>query len=321
MKIDFFTHVVPPKYKTALGKISPHFEKHVGLVPTLCDLEQRFRMMDEYGDMKQVLTLAMTAALLFDDPQVGVEMAQRANDEMAEIVAKHPGRFAAGVASVPLTDMEAAARELERAVTELKLKGVQLFTPRRNMPLDLQEYSPLFETMWRHQLPIWIHPFRPIDRDDYKKYFVNHVFGWPYESAATMAYLIFDGLFERFPGIRIIIHHCGAMVPFFAEKILGGYEASGPIHGMHYEGLPRPLMEYFKMFYADTALSGGTAGLMCGYEFFGADHLLFASDMPYDAELGSRLIRETIASVERMEIDAAEKEMIYEGNARRLLVC
>src|SRR3972149_6177460 len=175
---------------------------------------------------------------------------------MAEIVARHPDRFAAGVASLPLTDMEAAGRELDRAMGELGLKGVQIFTPRRNMPLYLEEFSPLFEKMTNYDLPIWIHPFRPIDRDDYRKYFVNHVFGWPYESSATMAYLVFDGLFDRFPDIRIIIHHCGAMAPFFARKIEGGYDASGPIHGMKHEGLKKPLLDYFKMFYTDTALSG-----------------------------------------------------------------
>ena len=124
---------------------------------------------------------------------------------------------------------------------------------------------------------------------------------------------------STFPGIKVIIHHCGAMIPFFAAKIQGGHDAGGPIHGMQSEGLKKPLMEYFKMFYTDTAISGGTAGLMCGYDFFGADHMLFGTDMPYDAEHGSRLIRETIQSVEDMTIGDAEKQLIYEDNAKRLL--
>ena len=319
MKIDIVTHIVPPKYKVALGKIAPHLESHVGKVPPLYDVDRRFRIMDNYGEMKQVLTLAMTAALIFEDPKSGADLARRANDEMAELVARHPDRFAAGVASLPLTDMDAAAKELDRAIVDLKLKGIQLFTPRKGVPLDLQGFLPIIEKMATYDLPIWIHPFRPIDRDDYRKYFVNHVFGWPYESSAAMAYLVFDGLFERFPGIKIIIHHCGAMVPFFDQKIEGGYDASGSIHGMKEEGLNRPLLEYFKMFYADTALSGGTAGLMCGYAFFGADHLLFGTDMPYDSEHGSRLLRETIRSVDQMAIPDSEKKRVYEGNATRLL--
>lgn len=319
MKIDIVTHVVPPKYKVTLGKIAPHFESHVGRVPTLYDLDLRFRMMDQYGDLKQVLTLAMTAALMLDDPKTGVDLAKQANDEMAELVTRYPDRFAAGVASLSMTDMDAAAQELDRAVGELKLKGVQLFTPRNNVPMGVPEYLPLFAKMAEYNLPIWIHPFRPLNLEDYKKYFVSHIFGWPYESSAAMAYLVLDGLFDRFPGIKIIIHHCGAMVPFFAAKIQGGYDAGGPIHGMQSEGLKRPLMEYFKMFYTDTAISGSTSGLMCGHDFFGADHLLFGTDMPYDSEHGSRLIRETIQSVEQMTISNLEKQMIYEGNANRLL--
>ena len=319
MKIDIVTHVVPPKYKVTLGKIAPHFESHLARVPTLYDMERRFRMMDQYGEQKQVLTLAMTAALMLDDPKTGVDLAKMANDEMAELVVRHPDRFAAGVASLSMTDMDAAARELERALGELKLKGVQLFTPRNNVPLNLQEYLPIFEKAAEHDLPIWIHPFRPLNLEDYKKYFVSHIFGWPYESSAAMAYLVLDGLFDRFPGIKVIIHHCGAMIPFFAAKIQGGHDAGGPIHGMQSEGLKKPLMEYFKMFYTDTAISGGTAGLMCGYDFFGADHMLFGTDMPYDAEHGSRLIRETIQSVEDMTIGDAEKQLIYEDNAKRLL--
>lgn len=319
MKIDIFSHIVPPKFKTALGKISPQAESHVERVPTLYDFERRFRILDSYGEIKQVLTMAMTPALMLDDPKVSVDLAKRANDDMSEIVTKHPDRFAAGVASLPMTDMAAAERELDRAMNELGLKGIQIFTPRNGMPLQLEEFSPLFEKMVQYNLPVWIHPYRPFDLDDYKKYFANHVFGWPYESSATMAYLVLDGLFERFPGIKVIIHHCGAMVPFFAEKIQGGYDASRGIHGMKGEELTRPFLDYFKMFYTDTAISGGTDGLMCGYAFFGADHILFGTDMPYDAEHGERLVRTTIQSVDRMHISGPERKMIYEDNATELL--
>jgi aminocarboxymuconate-semialdehyde decarboxylase len=83
--------------------------------------------------------------------------------------------------------------------------------------------------------------------------------------------------------------------------------------------LKRPPIEYFKMFYGDTALNGSAAGLMCGYRFFGADHLVFATDMPFDVEFGDRGTRKTIQSVEALDLSAAEKKMVYEDNARRLL--
>ncbi len=319
MKIDIYTHIVPPQYKKALAKKAPHLSDHVGRVPTLHDMDHRFRILDRYEDVRQVLTMAMTATLIFDDPETGLDFAKMANDETAELVNKHPDRFAAGVASVPVADIDVAVKELDRAVKELGLKGVQLFTPIKNMPWNLSAFMPLFERMSGYDLPIWIHPVRPIDRDDYEKYFTNHVFGWPYESTAAMTHLVLGGIMERFPRIKIIIHHCGAMVPFFAGRMVESYEASSTIHGMANKiKLNKPFIDYFKMFYTDTVLGGGTAGLMCGYDFFGAGHLLFGTDMPYDAEIGNRMIR-TIESVDAMNISDQERQMIYEGNARDLL--
>jgi predicted TIM-barrel fold metal-dependent hydrolase len=319
MKIDIFTHIVPPRYKIALGKVAPHLSDHVGRVPTLHDMDHRFRIMDNYKDVRQVLTMAMTATLIFDDSKSGMDFAKMANDEMAELVNKHPDRFAAGVASLPMADMDAAVEELDRAVKDLGLKGVQLFTPIKNQPWNLAQLMPLFERLSDYSLPIWIHPVRPIDRYDYETYFMNHVFGWPYESTAAMVHLVLGGILEKFPRIKIIIHHCGAMVPFFAGRIIESYDASSTIHGMeHKTDLSRPFIDYFKMFYTDTVLGRGTAGLMCGYDFFGGERLLFGTDMPYDAEVGNRVAR-TIEAVDGMAISAQVKKMIYEGNARKLL--
>jgi uncharacterized protein len=317
--IDIFTHIVPPKYKTALAKVAPHLSDHVGRVPTLYDMDQRFRIMDNYKDVRQVLTMAMTATLIFDDPKAGSDFVKIANDEMAELVNKYPGRFAAGVASVSMTDIDAACTELDRAVKDLGLKGVQLFTPIKNEQWNLAELTPLFERLSNYDLPIWIHPVRPIDRDDYENYFMNHVFGWPYESTAAMVHLVLGGILEKYPRIKIIVHHCGAMVPFFAGRIEESFDASRTIHGMENRTkLSKPFIDYFKMFYTDTVLGRGTAGLMCGHAFFGAEHLLFATDMPYDAEMGNRAGR-TIEAVDAMAVSAREKQMIYEGNARALL--
>ena len=318
MKIDIYTHVVPPRYKTTLGKVAPHLENHVSSMATLYDMDQRFRIMDKYPDLRQVLTMGLTAALIFDDPKWAVDYAKLANDEMAEMVLRYPDRFAAGVASLPMIDTDAAAKELDRAIQGLGLKGIQLLTSVNGRPFNLQEWMVLFEKMSNYNLPVWIHPVKPIDRGNYEKYFIDHVFGWPYESTVTMTHLAMNGLFERCPGIKIIIHHCGALVPFFGERITEAYNASDKIHGM--EGrMARPPVEYFKKFYTDTALSGSTPGLMCGYSFFGADHLLFGTDMPYDSEFGGRNIRETIRSVEQMTIPDSEKKMIFGDNAKKML--
>ena len=323
--IDMFTHVVPEKYKQALGRVRPDLDQRLAAMPTLYDMDRRFRIMDKYEGLKQVLTLSLTAALVLEDPVLAVDFAKRANDEMAELAERHPDRFTAAAASLPMPDMDAATKELERAVHELKLKGIQLFTPAMDKPLDSPEFLPLFERMAKYDLPVWIHPVRWMDRADYKtlresKYYIYHVFGWPYETTAAMVHLVFAGVLERFPGIKIIVHHCGGMVPFFEQKIVESYEASEVIHAQEYKNLvKKPPIEYFKMFYGDTALNGSAAGLMCGYRFFGADHLVFATDMPFDVEMGDRGVRKTIQSVEALDLRPAEKKMVYEDNARKLL--
>ena len=319
-KIDIYTHVVPERYKRALGKVMPDAEAATDQVPTLSDMDRRFKIMDRYGDIKQVATLTLTASQILNNTIHAVEFAQRANDEMAELVSRYPDRFAAGVASVPTTDMGAALFELERAVEKLGLKGVHLFTPVKGKPLSLDNAMPIFEKMAGYDLPIWIHPMRPIDRSDYRSFYLDHVFGWPYQSTAAMTYLALDGLFDLLPNVKVVIHHCGAMAPFFDARITESYDSSATIFGMQSgRSLQKSLIDYYKMFYTDTALSGGTAGLMCGYTVLGPDHLLFGTDMPYDAEFGDRILRNTIASVERMSVTNLEKEMIYSGNAEKLL--
>ena len=149
---------------------------------------------------------------------------------------------------------------------------------------------------------------------------IFHIFGWPYETAAAMTRLVFSGTLERYPNLKFITHHCGGMVPYLEQRMIGAYDHAEMLRGAKYkQGLTKAPIEYFKMFYYDTALYGSTAALMCGYAFCGADHMLFATDMPYDSELGDRYIRQTIASIEQMDIGEPEKRKIFEDNARRLL--
>jgi len=320
MKIDIYTHIAPPKYKSFVGKISPSIEDHLNRVHTLYNIEERFRVLDKFSDVRQVLTLAMTAASILEDNKIGVDLAKKANDEIAEIVLRYPDRFIAGIASSSLSSIDEAIKEIDRAIKELKLKGLQLFFPYGGKIWDIETFTPIFKKMCEVDLPIWIHPAIPINRRDYEKYFIDHVFGWPYESTVAMVHLVFQGVIEKFPNLKILIHHCGAMVPFFGERIKEAYNASKIIHGMDFEAkLSQHPIEYFKMFYTDTAIGGSTSGLMCGYNFFGSDHLLFGTDMPYDSEYGAKTIKLSIESIEKMPIDEEEKRKIFEFNAKKLL--
>jgi len=146
------------------------------------------------------------------------------------------------------------------------------------------------------------------------------MFGWPYETTAAMVRLVFSGVFDKYPGIKFITHHCGAMVPYFAERVTVGQDyAEKHLNAKWKKSLKLHPTEYLKMFYGDTALNGNSAALNCGYEFFGADRVIFATDFPYDNEDGMRFTREVINSVEQMNISPENREKIYHENIKRIM--
>jgi predicted TIM-barrel fold metal-dependent hydrolase len=280
--------------------------------------------MDQFEGLMQVLNIAAPPLENIEDQQKAKDLARLANDEMAELVLKYRDRFAAALACIPMNNMDIALEELDRAINDLNFKGVQIFTPILNKPLDLPEFFPIYEKMCQFNLPILLHPQRETDYPDYRtegasKYTLSSSLGWPYETTTAMVRLVLSGVMERYPELKIITHHCGGMVPYMVNRITGFVEA-GEIFGSRKGpgNLRKPVADYLKMFYADTAIYGYTPGLMCGYALFGAQHLLFGTDMPFDSQFGLRYTRETIESIERMVISDTEKKMIFEDNARRL---
>jgi len=311
----------------AVSRISGdrYYNKQVNdAIPTIYDLDIRFRVLDQYGDMVQVLTLGAPPIEAIGEPKQAAELARIANDEMAELVTKYPDRFVSAVASLPMNDMDAGLKEIDRAVKDLKFRGVQIYTPTNGKPIDLPEFLPLYEKMAEYNLPIWIHPVRERTTPDYvgessSKYFIWGIFGWPYETTAAMTRLIFSGILEKYPNLKFITHHCGGMVPFFEQRIAIAYDMNEMrLNSKVKQRLTKPVIEYYRMFYADTAVHSKIA-IRCGYEFFGSEHILFGTDMPYDNELGFRFVRQAVEAIEQMEIPEADKKKIFEDNARYLL--
>ena len=325
MKIDIYAHLLPPKIKELLSEKGLAIAKKVEVTPSSYDLNVRFRIMDKYPDLVQVLTVPLASVDDLVKPEEAVDLARRINDEMAELVYRYPDRFAAGTAVLPMTDMDAALVELDRAVNELKLRGVYLRIPINGKPVDREEFMPLYEKMCQYNLPIWWHPSSSPKKADYadeseSKYFIWHTWGLVWETTVSMTRLVFSGTLEKFPNLKIITHHCGAMVPYFAERIVNHYNGQEMRVKANYKvGLTQPHIEYFRKFYNDTAILGNTSALMCGYDFFGAEHLLFGTDTPYDPQLGDYGTRNTIEAIEQMDIPDADKKKIFEDNARQLL--
>ena len=223
---------------------------------------------------------------------------------------------------------EESVKELDRAVMQLGAGGVQIFTNVSGKALDGPEFWPLFQEAARHDVPMWMHPARGADFPDYlnenrSQYEIWWTFGWPYETSAAMARLVFSGFFDRLPNLKIVTHHMGGMVPYFEGRVGYGLDQLGSrTSDLDYGQLLRTMkkrpVDYFKMFYADTARFGAAAGTRCGLEFFGLDHVVFASDVAFEPSPGL-YTRETIRCIEALGLNEVDKERIYAGNARRLL--
>ena len=330
--IDIFNHLFPQTFYDKMMAVAPNHKdigKRVRNVPVIVDLDLRFKVMDQFEDYVQVICLPNPPLEVLGGPKISAELAKVANDGMADYVAKYPDRFPGFIASLPMNNPDAVVTETQRAIKDLKAVGVQVFSNANGKPLDLPEFKPLFEMMAEYDLPIWIHPARGANFADYlsedkSKYEIWWTLGWPYETSVAMSRIVFAGYFDQFPNLKIITHHMGGMIPYFEGRVGPGWDQLGSRtsdedYTVILKQLKKRPLDYFRLFYADTALFGSVAGTKCGLAFFGADKVLFASDSPFDPEKGPAYIRETIKVIAELPISDTDRQKIFEGNAKRLL--
>ena len=324
-KIDAFAHILPPRYLKRLHKhlesaISPeqlryYREGVFEFDPVLTDLDARWRKIEELGDYRQVLVLAVPPLEEVGPPAVAAEFARLANDAMAELVANHPSRFAGFAAALPMNGTDESLLEIERSVKDLGALGVLVYTNVDGVPLDDPRFDPILSRVEDLDRAIWLHPTRTASRPDYpaasrSDYGLWWSIGWPYETAAAMSRLVYSGAMERHPRLRLIAHHGGGMVPHFSARL-----GMGPGYRQVKDVLPSPPLVYFRRFYADTALFGAPHAVRCVLDFFGPDHVLFGTDMP----LGPPdAVTATIHDLESAGLAEADLAAVYAGNATRL---
>jgi predicted TIM-barrel fold metal-dependent hydrolase len=331
MIIDIYNHFIPQAIWQRLDNLIPG---HIAVkafreLPTLYDIDARLKLLDGFPDMRQVLSLANPPIEMMGPPDRTPVVARMANDGLAALVDKYPERFPAFIASLPMNNVPATLLEIERAVGELDARGIQIFTNVLGEPLSAPQFRPVFQAMAERDLPVWIHPVRGPNFPDYAGETVSEdevwfTFGWPYETSAAVTRLIYSGIYDELPNLKIITHHMGGMIPYFANKIgLGfrqifwGTSAKNPL--AEERGLKRPPLDYFHMLYADTALNGAIAPTRCGHDFFTTPHCLFATDAPFDSERGRYLMSGTITAVQALETASDEQARILAGNAMALL--
>jgi len=327
--IDAFNHFIPARYFEAMASAKGHqMSRRVRSIRSIHDLDERFRVMDQFGDYTQILSLAQPPIEAMGTVAETTALARLANDGLAELVDRHPDRFAGHTATLSMSDPEAAARELERCVTQNGANGVQIYTHVLGKPLDAPDFAVVFETASALDVPVLLHPARTAAHSDYSaeersQYEIWWTLGWPYETSAALARLVFSGLMDRLPDLKVVAHHLGGLIPYLEGRVgpgwdqLGARTADADLSAV-LERLERRPLDYFKDFYADTATFGAKAAMVCGLDFFRSDRVVFASDSPFDPEGGPGYIRETIGILESIGLPEQTLADIAHGNARRI---
>jgi aminocarboxymuconate-semialdehyde decarboxylase len=225
--------------------------------------------------------------------------------------------------NVPLTDFEKGGRqEMERAVKTLGLKAMTLCTNLAGKPLDLPEFESFWACATEMDIAVYIHPNHPVghtDRSYEAEYELIHTLGWPFETALVLSRLVFSGIMDRYPTLKVVSHHLGGgMIPFFMGRINETYDQDSQ-EKFFGRVLPRPLSDYFSRFYYDTAVGGSAPAIRCAYEVFGADQLIFATDAPHGPGTGESRLAEYPKLIDSMSFSGEEKKKILGENARKIL--
>ncbi len=303
--VDIFCHYISDSLRKKVGGTFPRSSS---------DPHIRLKVMEEFGIDIQAISLPAPALLTFgaDD---AAEICRISNNDNHALCKAFPGRFI-NICAVSLLDVKEALKEVRRGVDELDCRGVTIATNQNGKGLDSQEYFPFYEKLVEYDLPLFLHPtnwesYPLVDMD--KGWRMMHVFGWPFDTTQAVWRLIFGGVIDRFPALKIVTHHLGAMLPFFARRIEQNFIKSLS------HNLPRHISEYWTNFYGDTALDGTVAAYPCGYAFFGPDRMIFGSDYPYGLEEGKDFVRSNLEGVRKMKVPAAEMRKILGENAKRLL--
>jgi aminocarboxymuconate-semialdehyde decarboxylase len=330
--IDIFCHWVPPDYGAAAlqaaGRPLRMLERALAM-PVMTDLDTRLRMMDHFPGYCQVPCLVSPPLEALAGPEQAADLARRANDGMATMAARHPDHFPGFFASLALNHPEAMLAEARRAVTDLGACGVQIFTNMNGAAIDTPPFMDLFALMAELDRPLLLHPSLDMDTPDYagetySKYELWWALGWTYETSKAMYRLVFAGVFDRWPDLKIITHHGGGLIPMVEGRIGAGLEAYGsrtPPELREKENTPlcgEPIAA-FRKFYTDTATFGSTAAVECALQFFGPERVLFASDMPFGPNQGAMNIRSTLAVVSDLPVNDAQRKAILHMNSLKIM--
>jgi aminocarboxymuconate-semialdehyde decarboxylase len=263
-----------------------------------------------------VQALSQTAPVLLgfqaDD---AAEICRLSNEDNFMLCKTFPKKFV-NIGIVSLLDVKKALEEVDRCFSELDCRGITVATNQNGRGLDRPEYFPFYAKIEKYGLPLFLHPthwesYPLVDME--QGWRMMHVFGWPFDTTQAVWRLIFGGVLDRYPDLKIVTHHMGAMLPYFSRRV--EQNVIWALKGK----LPHPIQKYWPSLWGDTAVDGTSAAYPCGYAFFGPDHLMYGSDYPFGNDSGEDFIKSNLEGVKAMKIPKTALNKILGGNAQRLL--
>jgi aminocarboxymuconate-semialdehyde decarboxylase len=343
MKIDLHTHILPKEwpdldakygypgfirldhYKPCCARMMKGDRFFREVTDNVWDPARRIEECDRDGVSMQVLSTVPVMFSYWAKPADALDLSRRLNDHIAEVVRAHPNRFA-GLATVPLQDPDLAAKELERAVKELGLRGAEIGThvdandhchgpDCRN--LDHRSLDVFWSAAQELDAALFVHPWDMVGKNRMPKYWLPWLVGMPAETSLAICSMMFGGVFERFPKLRVAFAHGGGSFPFTVGRIERAFHVRPDLCAVDNKRNPR---EYLASrdgparFYVDSLVHDPDA-LQMLLKIFGAERVALGSDYPFP--LGEGVPGALIESMSALS--QRDKERVLAGTAREFL--
>jgi aminocarboxymuconate-semialdehyde decarboxylase len=276
-----------------------------GLREPLRDPQRKIRDMEEKKLALSVLSSTPFAFYYEIEDDLAVELAQFQNDQLAEMVKKYPDSFAA-MATLPLQVPQAALEELERVINKLGLRGVEIGSHVAKRELGDQVFWPIYAILEKAGLPMFIHPHHVAGMDRLQNFYLNNLIGNPLDTTIDAANLIFSGVLEKYPNLKVVLAHAGGQFPYIIGRIEHGYQVRPECQ----EKVHKSPMAFFKNFYFDI-ITHNPEALRYLISLAGSDHVLLGSDYPYD--MGDPNPVQTVSQLSG--IKAKDRQKIMRENA------
>jgi aminocarboxymuconate-semialdehyde decarboxylase len=342
LKIDLHTHILPRNwpdldakygypgfvrldhYKPCCARMMIGDRVFREVTDNVWDPKRRIEEMDRERVSIQVLSTVPVMFSYWAKPHDALDLSRRLNDHIADIVRDHPKRFA-GLATIPLQDPDLAAEELERCVRELGLRGAQIgthvdanqhFGRIDTLNLDNASLQPVWSTAQQFNAAIFVHPWDMVGKERMPKYWLPWLVGMPAETSLAICSMIFGGVFERFPKLRVAFAHGGGGFPFTIGRIEHGFHVRPDLCGIENDATPRSYLARGKIparFYVDSLVHDADT-LKYLIKLFGAQRVALGSDYPFP--LGETHPGKLIAS---LKLSSKEKARLLSETAREFL--